>query len=241
MRSFIALLVVSVVSVAFWASLDRPLDAPDWRGQIRGLSYTPSHLFTEQDWHEHITEALIRRDLEQLSKVTKRVRTYTVSDGQDRIPYIAKEYGLKVSLGIWLGDDLKKNDVEIQKALKVISDNPGVIDRIFVGNEAVGVRAELTVDQLSAYIREVKAAINNRHIQVGTAENWDLWIAHPELAKDADFVGVHVLPYWNGVTADQAINFITEKADAVQKRIPNKPVVIGETGWPSEGRVRRGS
>src|SRR5689334_14762688 len=156
MRILIALLVVCVGSAAFWASLDHRLDAPDWEGQFKGVSYSPSHLYTEHEKDTKLTDDMIRRDLEQLSHVTKRIRTYTVSYHQDRIPAIAKEFGLKVSLGIWLNDNLKHNDEEIARGIQVIKDNPGTIDRVFVGNEAVGVRKDLTVEQVSAYIREVK-------------------------------------------------------------------------------------
>jgi len=43
-----------------WASLDHPLDAPNWHGQIKGVAYTPSHLYSEADKDEHITEAMVR-------------------------------------------------------------------------------------------------------------------------------------------------------------------------------------
>ena len=241
MRILIALFVICVGSAAFWANMDRPLDAPDWTGQLKGVSYSPSHLYNRTDRDQKITDDLIRADMEKLSKVTKRVRTYSVNYGQDRIPYIAKEFGLKVSLGIWLGDNLKANDIEIEKGLRVIRDNPNVIDRVFVGNEAVGVREELTVEQVSAYIRQVKKAINNKKIEVGTAEVWPTWLAHPDLAKEADFVAIHILPYWDGISAANSEAFVADVYEKVQKKIPNKRIIIGETGWPSEGRVKKGA
>ncbi|TAL03842.1 MAG: glycosyltransferase [Rhodospirillaceae bacterium] len=248
MRILIALLVVCVGSAAFWASLDHRLDAPDWQGQLRGVSYTPSHLYTDADHDEHLTDAMIRRDLEQLSTVAKRVRTYTVgagygSHGMDRVPYIAKEFGLKVSLGIWLGDNLDKNAAEVARGIQVIKDNPTVIDRVFVGNEAIDVRAELTPDQVAGYIRQVKKGINNKKIEVGTAEIYNFWLQDraKDVAKDADFVAIHILPYWDGVSSDQALNNVADIYEKIQKKYPNKRIVIGETGWPSEGRVHRGS
>src|SRR4051812_28935433 len=175
MRILLALLLVCVGSAALWAALDRRLDAPDWHGQFRGVSYSPSHLYTGTDAKEHIDDALIRSDMEQLSRVTKRVRTYSVNYGQDRIPYIAKEFGLKVSLGLWLGADEKANETEIARAIQVINDNPNTVDRIFVGNEAIGVRGELKPQQVADYIKRVKRAITNKRIEVGTAEVWGTW------------------------------------------------------------------
>jgi hypothetical protein len=90
MRILVALLAGCIASVAFWSSLDRPLTAPDWKGEIHGLAYSPSGLYSEFDKDNKVTDELIRRDLAQLSKLTGRVRTYTVDFNYDRIPYIAQ-------------------------------------------------------------------------------------------------------------------------------------------------------
>ena len=110
MRILVALLAACLASVAFWSSLDQPLAAPDWKGEIRGLAYSPSGLYSEFDKDNKVTDELIRRDLAQLSKMTKRIRTYTVDYNHNRIPYIAREFGMKVSLGIWLRGDKTYNE-----------------------------------------------------------------------------------------------------------------------------------
>ncbi len=244
MRILIALLLVSLGSVALWAAFDRPLDAPDWKGQFKGIAYSPSHLYTESDKDERVTDAMLRDDLEKLSKVTKRVRTYTVGYNQDRVPYIAKEMGMKVSLGLWLSSDEAANDAEIAKGIKAINDNPQVIDRVFVGNEAIGVRGELTPEQVAGYIKRVKRAVTNKRIEVGTAEVWPTWTERAgmdKVAQAADFVGIHVLPYWDGIEASKAIDYLNTSFALVQNKYPGKKVVLGETGWPSEGRVKKGA
>ncbi len=241
MRILVALLAVCIGSAAFWMSLDKPLSAPDWKGEIGGLAYSPSHFYTEDDKDNSLTEAMIRRDLEQLSQMTKRIRTYTVGYGQDRIPYIAKEYGLKVALGIWLGDNFARNDAEIERALKAINDNPGTVDRVFVGNEVVGVRAELTVEELNAYIKRVREGITVPGVELGTADIWGAFLREPEMVNEADFVAIHLLPYWEGVALEKSMNYITDSFELTEKKFPGKKIIIGETGWPSSGRVKKGA
>jgi hypothetical protein len=73
-RITIALLLVVAASALFWASRDYAVIAPDWDGQVRGVSYDPSHLFTEKQ-HRHISPEQIDRDLAQLAQITGRVRT----------------------------------------------------------------------------------------------------------------------------------------------------------------------
>src|ERR1700742_3100156 len=104
-RIAIALFFVVSASALFWASRDYAVIAPDWDGQVRGISYSPSHLFTHKD-EKSVTSEQIDRDMAQLSKLTGHIRTYTVDKGLDQVPSIARRYGLTVSLGIWIGSDL---------------------------------------------------------------------------------------------------------------------------------------
>ncbi|MBY0510291.1 MAG: glycosyltransferase [Rhodospirillaceae bacterium] len=240
MRILIALLVVCLGSAIIWNSLDRPLDAPDWHGEMKGVSYSPSGLYSEAQLREGVPEAVIREDLEKLSKITKRVRTYTVNYGIERTPYIAKELGMKVSLGIWLTSDPDINEAEVVKAIKAINDNPGVIDRVFVGNEVV-MRGELTAEQVTAFILRVKKAITNKKVEVGTVDVPAFWTKNPDLAKESSFIGINLLPYWEGVTADQSLDWVDDYVQQMKEEFPKKKVVITEAGWPSEGRVKRGS
>jgi exo-beta-1,3-glucanase (GH17 family)/cellulose synthase/poly-beta-1,6-N-acetylglucosamine synthase-like glycosyltransferase len=237
-RIALALCLVVGASVLFWASRDYAVIAPDWDGQVRGLSYSPSHLFTEHD-HELVSPDQIDRDMAQLSQLTGHIRTYTVSNGLDKVPEIARRYGLTVSLGIWIGSDLDQNEQEIQLGIKTALANRRVIDRVIVGNESI-MRGDVTADQLNDYIKRVRAALPAR-IKVTTAEPWSTWLLTPEIGQNVDIVFVHLLPYWEGVDAHDALTFVQHAYQDVQDEFPDKPIVIGEAGWPSAGRTRRGA
>lgn len=222
-----------------WSSFDRPLSAPNWQGDIRGLAYNPSSIYTDAQRREGYPEALIDADLEQLSTVANRVRTYAVDPGLDLVPPLAKKHGLKVSLGLWLSDVRDLNEEQIARGIEVVNSNPDVIDRVFVGNEAV-LRGELTPAEVSRYIARVKEAVPD-NIAVGTADVWSVWLEYPELAAASDFVGIHLLPYWEGIRAPDSMAYIENRFDMVQQRFPDKSIVIAEAGWPSDGRVKKGS
>jgi exo-beta-1,3-glucanase (GH17 family)/cellulose synthase/poly-beta-1,6-N-acetylglucosamine synthase-like glycosyltransferase len=240
MRILIALLVVCLGSAVLWASLDHPLDAPDWTGPMRGISYSPSGLYNEDQLNEGVSADVIRRDLEHISTFSKRIRTYTVDAGLDAVPYIAKEFGMKVSLGIWLSDDLQLNEQSMAKGIKAVNDNPGVVDRVFVGNEVI-LRGELTAEQLSAYILQAKRGITNKKIQIGTVDVPALWIKYPEMAKESAFIGINLLPYWEGIKAENSMDWVEDYVVQMQEIFPKKQIVITEAGWPSEGRVKKGA
>ncbi len=235
-RQVFALLLVVASSVLFWTSRDYAVIAPDWDGQVRGISYDPSHLFTEKE-HRKVSSEQINRDLAQLSQITNRVRTYTVARGLDRVPEIARRYGLTVSIGCWISTDLEENAREVDKCIRVALNNRRVIDRVFVGNEAI-MFGYVSPDQLNRYIRKVREALPAR-IKVTTAEPWSQWLLYPEISKYVDIVAVHIIPYWEGISIDDALTFAQHAYKHVQDAVPNKPIIVGESGWPSEGRTRR--
>jgi len=235
LRIVIALCLVVGGSAMFWASRDYTVVAPDWDGQVRGVTYNASHTFNEREM-KHISPERIDADMAQLSRITGHVRTYTVDGGLDKVPEIARRYGLTVSLGIWIGPDLDKNEREIDTALKAVLANRRVIDRVIVGNEAIQF-GNVSSDQLNAYIMRVREALPAR-IKVTTAETWSSWLLHPELGENVDVVFVHLLPYWEGVPVRNGVGFLQRAYDNVQQEFPDKPIVIGEVGWPSEGRSK---
>ena len=138
----------------------------------------------------------------------------------ERVPEIARRYGMTVSLGIWIGPDLEANKTEIDKAIKVALANRRVIDRVFVGNEAI-LRGDVTPDQLNGYIREVRAALPNR-IKVSTAEPWSTWLLNPDLGRYVDFITVHLLPYWEGIDVHGALTFDQHAMGYIHDEFPGQ-------------------
>src|SRR5579863_320439 len=61
---------------------------------------------------------------------------------------------------------------------------------------------------------------------------------HPELVRHVDFLGVHMLPYWEGVDVNLAVDYIDERMHDLERAYPDKPIIIDEVGWPSYGRTR---
>ncbi|HKD22292.1 MAG TPA: hypothetical protein VKB71_09770, partial [Rhizomicrobium sp.] len=246
MRIALALALVIGASFLFWASRDYAVIAPNWDGFVRGISYTPSHNFTEKD-HEFTSPEQIDSDMKQIAQLTGHVRTYTVANGLDRLPEIARRHGLTVTLGIWIGSDLDQNEKEIETGIKTALANRRSIDRVIVGNEAI-MRGDVSADRLNAYIQRVRDALPNR-IKVSTAETWSTWLLNPEIGQNVDFITIHLLPYWEGVPVKGALgsdgaNGTSKRSGLegwyadVQDEFPGKHIVIGEVGWPSEGHTR---
>jgi len=228
-----ALLLVALANFAVWAWLGRPVAAPDYDGVIRGVSFSPYQRDHDPARGRHPTPAEIDRDLRQVRGVADGVRTYSALDGLDLVPYLARPYGLRVAMGAWLDGRLGRNEEEILHVVAAARNNRNV-DRIILGNEAI-LRGNLTADQLVSYLRRVRSETT---VPVSTAEPWHVWLAHPELAREVDFIAIHVLPYWEGVPVDQAVGYVLDHYRRIQAAFPHKKVVLSEVGWPSDGRTR---
>jgi exo-beta-1,3-glucanase (GH17 family) len=176
-----------------------------------------------------------------MAGLTTQIRTYSTLGANYGIPTMADKMGLRVMAGAWIGEDPKKNRQEIDNLVDLATNN-GSVSRVTVGNEAI-FKNMIKVPQLIDYIREVKARLPG--IPVSTAEPFDIWLKHPELLNEVDFVAVHILPFWNGIPVQDAVpwtmgNYQAVK-DELKKRGIKKPIVLTEVGWPSQGLQRMGA
>ena len=187
----------------------------------------------------HISAEQIAQDLAQLAGITDCVRTYSIENGLDQVPAQAAKVGLKVIQGIWLSSNRLKNLAQIATAVSLSKQYPGVITALVVGNEVL-LRGEMTTADLAANIRSVKAQVT---VPVTYADVWEFWLRNREVYEAVDFVTIHILPYWEDMPV--RAKFAANHVDDIRKRMavafPGKEILIGETGWPSAGRMREGA
>ena len=245
MRRGLACLALSApIIAAFWAWLGAPVPMPQAPlkpgGKLYCLSYAPFHgKQTPLEPETHVTASQIDADLSQLAKLTDCLRTYSTDYGLDQIAGIAARHGLKVIQGLWLSSHPEKNQVQIETAVALANRYPHTIRAVVVGNEVL-LRGEMSPGDLAATLRAVKARVP---VPVTYADVWEFWLRNPELAAAADFITIHILPYWEDfpVAAGQAAAHVAAIRQKVLAAFPGKEVLIGEVGWPSAGRMREGA
>ena len=230
----------------FWLGLGQPRPIPEAElaahHTLQCVSYAPFEKDQSPfDFAKGMTidPARIDADLAILSRRFSCIRTYSVA-GLEALPEYAEKYGMQVLLGAWIGADPKLNQQEIDRLIALARQHPAVVRAVVVGNEAL-LRREIPGEQLAGYIRQVKDALPG--VKVTYADVWEFWLKHPEVAQATDFVMIHILPYWedNPVGIDQAMAHIKKIREEIGAKIPGKEIVIGETGWPSQGRMREGA
>ena len=240
-----AFAVVAALNLLWWWWPNRPVEIAGWSSApLQSVSFAPYRPGQSPLTRTFPTPEQIDEDLSRLKGKVRAVRTYSTAENLETVPQRAGKYGLKVWHGAWLNDNDKENLEQINLLIDHANKYPDTIERVIVGNEVL-LRKDLTLAQLRSYIRQVKARVKQ---PVTYADVWEFWLRNPSLADDVDFITIHVLPYWE----DEPIGLDRREADGtlriekhivdivhkVQARFPGKKIVIGETGWPSDGRMR---
>jgi exo-beta-1,3-glucanase (GH17 family) len=237
------LISLSIIAAVWWwlatpVTLTRaPIDAA---AKLECVSYAPFR--NDQTPHDPaliVSPEQIAEDLGELAKISKCIRTYSIDNGLDRVPELASRVGLKVLLGVWIGRDRAKNAHLIDIAVSLAKDHPDTIRAIIVGSEVL-LRGEMIVSDLREIIRSVKPRVD---VPVTYADVWEFWLRYREIGADVDFVTIHFLPYWEDFPprAEDAAAHVDEIRKQVAAAFPGKEILIGETGWPSHGRMRDGA
>jgi exo-beta-1,3-glucanase (GH17 family)/cellulose synthase/poly-beta-1,6-N-acetylglucosamine synthase-like glycosyltransferase len=261
---FLVLLVIILGNIGGWWLLNRPRNGVPWEGEIKSISFMGYRKDDNPFEGRYPTPESIASDLTLVSSAVGSIRIYNATKAENTtlIPALAAQHGLRVTAGANLrgnwnngdlpidkpqnqlsGDDQKAvnlelkflalNEEEISNLIDLANNNPN-IDRIIVGNEVIQTGA-LSVPQLIRYIRKVKQSV---HQPVSTAEDAHRWLTHPELVQEVDYIAVHILPYWQGISIDDSVKFVLDQLHEVQQAYPDKHVFLAEVGWPSGGKAR---
>ena len=178
----------------------------------------------------------IRKRLLILKEYSSWVRTFSCTEGNELIPQIAKELGMKTLVGAWLGSDKEKNEEEIAGLIKLAKD--GFVDVAAVGNEVL-YRHDLTDEELLEYIHRVKNEISG--VPVGYVDAYYEFPAKPAITEACDILLCNCYPYWEGTSIDDSFNHMRQMFQNVVNVANGKRILITETGWPSNGESLRGA
>ena len=174
-------------------------------------------------------------DLALLATRFECIRTYSMT-GLEALPDLARKHGLKLMIGAWVNSNPVDTAKEVDLLIASANANPDVVSAVIVGNETL-LRKEVTGAQLAKLINKVKSQVKQ---PVTYADVWEFWLKHPEVAPAVDFLTIHLLPYWEDDPSniDAALQHVAEVRQVFGNKFAPKDVMIGETGWPSEGRQR---
>ncbi len=235
-------LLILLNSLFFWATnLPQDVGADVPAGKLNSLSFAPFRIGQGPMQAIFPSAEELDEDLALMGQVTHNIRTYASAEGSmPLIPDLAKKHGLTMLQGAWLGALKADNEVEIAALIRSANEHPDVVKRVLVGNEVL-LRGDLKPDELIHYIRQVKSAVKQ---PVSYADVWSMYMKYPQLIQEVDFITIHILPYWEDepISVEHAPAHVERIVNQVQQEVntlaPGKSILIGESGWPSEGKQR---
>ena len=195
---------------------------------MHGLCFSPYE--EGQKPGDVITEAQIRKRLEIIAPYTKWIRSFSCTEGNDLIPKLAKEYGLKTLVGAWLGDDKTINDKEMNALIEL--SKAGFVDIAAVGNEVM-YRGDLSEAELLEHIQQFKTAVPT--VDVGYVDAYYEFTDRSRIADACDVILANCYPYWEACHMDYSLLYMKQMYQEALRAGKGKKVIITETGWPSQG------
>jgi exo-beta-1,3-glucanase (GH17 family) len=203
-------------------------------GKIHGISFSP---YTEgQGPGTQLGEDQIRGRLDIIKPYVHWIRSFSCTDGNELIPQIGKENGLKNMVGVWLDDDKEHNEIELANAIEVA--RAGHADILAVGNEVL-LRGDLSEDELIDYINRAKQAAPG--VEVGYVDAYFEFAVHPRVTEACDVILANCYPFWEKCPAEHSLLYMKEMYRVAQGAANGKKVIISETGWPNRGTPEGGA
>jgi exo-beta-1,3-glucanase (GH17 family) len=201
---------------------------------MHGLCFSPYE--EGQKPGDILSEEQVTRRINIIAPYTKWVRSFSCTEGNELIPRIAKENGLKTLVGAWLGKDEKINKQEIKNLIQLARD--GYVDIAAVGNEVM-YRGDLTEDQLLNYITEVKMALPD--ITIGYVDAYYEFEHRQRITEACDVILSNCYPFWEGCSMEYSLLYMKDMYRRASRAGNGKKVIISETGWPNMGNKFHGA
>ncbi len=179
--------------------------------------------------------AELGEDLRLMAPHWPLIRTYSASGFTETLLGIIRgeEVPVRVVLGVWISPhDEALNAREVATGIRLANAYPDVVAALCVGNETqIHWSAHRSpLEGLIDHVRRVRAGVRQ---PVTVADDFNWW-NKPEsrvLAAELDFVMMHAHPLWNGLQLEAAVDWLDEQVAVVAALHPDRPVVLGETGW----------
>ncbi len=183
------------------------------------------------------TKEDVKADLMMLKPYVDGVRVYGTDGANAYVPALCDELGIDLHIGAWI-DGIASDEPNVHALATIVKENHPSIKTAIVGNEVLARSAKnlMTEEKLLALINTFKADIGaGAHTyRVAAADTYPQWMMmRPNLAAAVDVVIWHTYGWWSGVEVATAYPLVSKRYDDMLAAYPGKPMILGETGWPS--------
>ena len=235
----ISLLALLACATTMAQNSDNPGDRrlsfeQDGRWTGFAICYGP-HRDGQRPGGESPTDDQLREDLQIMAKHWSELRIYGSQGFAPRLLRLIREEGfdMRVMLGIWIAPNVDHdNDAEVAAAIELAKEYEDVVTSVCVGNETQVFWSghKMPRDPVIEHVRTVRAAVTQ---PVTTSDDFNYWnkAESRAMAAEIDFITTHAHPLWNGQQLEDGLSWLEEQIAEIRKLHPDRPIVLGETGW----------
>jgi exo-beta-1,3-glucanase (GH17 family) len=197
------------------------------------------------------TDEQIIEDLHLMAKHWNLIRMYGSEWAGPVLRLIREEkLPIRVMVGAWLRTEVSKgpdgvdvidadavaaNVRQVNGAIRVAREYPELVAGISIGNEIRVFWSDHKVQpqRLIGYLRAVRA---ETEAPVTVADDFNFWNKpeSQEVAKELDFIVLHIHALWAGCSIEDAMPWTERIYKEICDAHPKKTVVIGEAGWATK-------
>ena len=225
-----------------------PYIGEDWIGNA--VAYGPFR-DGQAPGAEGPTDEELLEDLRIMAEHWSLIRMYG-SEWAEPVLRLIRQEGLsmRVMVGAWLTTEVKKgpngedvidadavaaNVRQVNGAIRVAREYPELVAGVSVGNEIRVFWSDHKVQpkRLIGYVRAVRA---ETEVPVTVADDFNFWNKpeSQEVAKELDFIVLHIHALWAGCSLEDALPWTQRIYKEISDAHPSKTVVIGEAGWATK-------
>jgi exo-beta-1,3-glucanase (GH17 family) len=180
----------------------------------------------------------VKADLVMMKPYIDGVRVYGTDGANAYIPALCDELGIDLHIGAWI-DGIASDEPNVHALATIVKENHPSIKTAIVGNEVLARSNKnlMTEEKLLALIDVFKADIQGTTptYKIAAADTYPQWMMkRPNLAAAVDLVIWHTYGWWSGVDIANAYTVVSGRYDDMLAAYPGKPLILGETGWPSQ-------
>jgi glucan 1,3-beta-glucosidase len=215
---------------------------------ISGINY---NVRIGPDWDYDKCKAIhqIESELLILKNITNNIKIFSLTDCNqgNNIINIANKLNLNIWLGLWVSNDTSIFINEKKELINLINlnliNNSNILG-FNIGSESI-YRNEITVEENINYMLDIKKLLLNNNIYkpVSLVDTIDIYIDNPIIIEKSDLIIINQFPFWEKININDSIDYFNNKLNKLQNinNLYNKKIIIGETGWSSNGFNKKAS
>jgi exo-beta-1,3-glucanase (GH17 family) len=177
----------------------------------------------------------VKADLMQLKPLVDGIRIYGTDGAQGYVPALCDQLGLDLYIGAWI-DGIATDEPNVHALAAIVNQNHPSIKVAVIGDEVLERSATnmVTEARMIQLINLFKADLTVTTVKVAEADTYPQWMmGRPNLAAAIDLLIWHTYAYWSGIDISNAATVVNSRYDDMLAMYPGKPMVLGETGWPT--------